>query len=293
MSSNNGLISEQASSRPGLPYYLSKDQPLLNPSLISPVQLLSADLETAAAIECRGYTAGEPTPYSGAIKLLPGASSVGAAAEGLTIRSVGGGTQVEVGTDGETPNVLAIAGASGLAQVYDEIYNQPVQLQPITLVSTDPDCVPQAGNVGEIFRCGQTAVGQAGAGQVQFNTIRVPRAGAYMMQTEIVMGNSQGQPNTVVLPSTLVGGVPVWNSLDVFMQVSGTVQPVPYSTVEVIGGDFQAIDTFATGKFTKRVFSQILLLDTDEDYAIVLAANSAAWNIGSAGQIKVELIAMC
>jgi len=290
--STNGLLGAAAFRKVDVPYYLTEGQAVVAPTLVAPLSLESSDRNGFATIFV-GNGLPEPGPYTGAITFIAGASSAGPSVDGLTIRAIDGGSQVEVGTNSQPTNRLAIAGPQGLSQVYDETYNQPVQLQPITLVSTDPDCVPQAGNVGEIFRCGQTAVGQAGAGQVQFNTIRVPKAGAYMMQTEIVMGNSQGQPNTVVLPSTLVGGVPVWNSLDGFMQVSGTVLTVPYSTVEVIGGDFQAIDTFATGNFTRRVFSQILLLDTDEDYAIVLSANSAAWNIGSAGQIKVELIAMC
>jgi hypothetical protein len=63
--------------------------------------------------------------------------------------------------------------------------------------------------------------------------------------------------------------------------------------VEVIGGDFQAIDTFESNSLTIRVYSQVVFLDATKVYAITLGANSALWNIGNAGQIKVELIAMC
>jgi hypothetical protein len=112
------------------------------------------------------------------------------------------------------------------------------------------------------------------------------------MQSEIRMGNGAGA-NTVVLPSAIVGGIPIWNSLALGMQEFSTVIAVPYSQVEVIGGDFAAIDTFASNSLTIKTYSQVLILDATKEYAITLAANSAAWNIGDAGQIKVELIAMC
>jgi hypothetical protein len=121
----------------------------------------------------------------------------------------------------------------------------------------------------------------------------VPRSGAYIMQTEIRMGNNSAAPNTVVLPSVLVGGVPVWESLQLSMQEFGTVTLVPYSTFEVIGGDFQAVDTFESGGLTFRTYSTVVILDATKVYTVGLVSGDAAWNIGSAGQIKVELIAMC
>jgi hypothetical protein len=277
-----------------VPYYAKADAPVIaQPTLIAPITLESADGEGTALMTVSGFEAGAAYEYTGAISLRPGASSLGPASDGITMRSVAGGVSVEVGTDSQTVNTLSIAGPSGLAQVYDEVYKQPVALRDITIVGTDPDTAPQAGNVAEIFRCAQAAVQQAGAGTPQFNRIQVPRTGAYMLQTQVLMGNDQGEPNTVVLPSTLVGGVPVWNSLELSMSEFGTVLLVPYSLVEVTGGDFQAIDTFASGSFTTRTFSQIVFLDATKVYAIVLAANSPLWNIGSGGQIKTELIAMC
>jgi hypothetical protein len=35
------------------------------------------------------------------------------------------------------------------------------------------------------------------------------------------------------------------------------------------------------------------LLDAEETYRFSMSAGSALWNIGAAGQIKAELIAMC
>jgi hypothetical protein len=301
MANLNGLMLPQAFSAPNTPYYVDASEPVITaPTLVSVITLqgnvAEGPLDVPAQIDVPGADHATPA-YVGAIKLQPGgnvASPDGAA--GVVIRAadpVGAGeaaTIMEVGTDAEGPNQLFIAGALGLSEVYDELYNQPVALQTITIVASDPDTTPTGG--AEIFRCTQTAVAQAGAGTVQFNRIQVPKTGAYMMQSEIRMGNTAG-PNTVVLPSTLVGGVPVWNSLALGMQEFSTVIAVPYSSVEVIGGDFQAIDTFASSSLTIKTYSQVLFLDSTKVYAITLASNSALWNIGDAGQIKVELIAMC
>ena len=137
MSSTNGLMGAAAFRKVGVPYYLDNtpEVTLTEPILVAPITIKSSDLEAQGTLSCRGFTGGLPAPYTGAIKLIPGSSSVGAAAEGLTIRSVGGGTQVEVGTDAETPNVLAIAGASGLSQVYDEKYNPVINGTAVAAVA--------------------------------------------------------------------------------------------------------------------------------------------------------------
>jgi hypothetical protein len=303
MSNLNGLLPPSVThSSPQNAYFARKVAPeLTRPTLIAPITLQSVEAEgvlaVPAAITVPGPTHATPA-YVGAVKITPGgnvAAEDGSA--GIVIRAAAGETPsipastiLEVGTDGEAPNQVLIAGPDGLSEVYNELYNQPVALQTITIVASDPDCTPTGG--AEIFRCTQTAVAQAGAGTVQFNRIQVPKTGAYMMQSEIRMGNA-GVTNTVVLPSTLVGGVPVWNSLALGMQEFSTVIAVPYSSVEVIGGDFQAIDTFASSSLTIKTYSQVLFLDSTKVYAITLAANSNLWNIGDAGQVKVELIAMC
>lgn len=291
MSSKNGLISEQASSRPGLPYYVSKDEPLLNPSLISPVQLLSADLEAQAEIVCRGLNAGVPSPYTGAIKLLPGASSVGAAAEGLTVRSVGGGTQVEVGTDGETPNVLAIAGASGLSQVYDEIYNQPVALQPITLSATNPLCAPIPANVGEIFRCTQAGVAASAAAAIGTN-FQVPKSGWYALQIEMSLGNAPAPAAPDInVPIVAIGGIDLGETLT--WAITDGVVVEPYAVQEFVSQEFAASAIVQQGGNVIKEHVSMHLFQAGTTYTFSLRSSSALWNIGTNGRLKAELIAMC
>jgi hypothetical protein len=304
----NGHVLPAAFASPGTPYYAQAQgviaQPtLLQPTIVAPITLQGVATEGTLAVPAQitvpGTTHADPD-YVGAIKLVPGGNpdAVDGSA-GIVVRatasespSIAAGTTLEVGTDSESPNRILVAGVDGLSEVYNELYNQPVQLQTITIVASNPLCAPSAPGA-EVFRCTQTGVDAADAGPFVFNRIQVPRSGAYMLQSEIRMGNDSGEPNTVVLPSTLVGGVPIWNGIQIAMQEFGTVNVVPYSVNEIIGGDFQAIDTFESGGFTTKTYSVIVVLDATKVYTVGIVTNSNLWNIGSAGQIKVELIAMC
>lgn len=296
MSSDNGLIGSAAYRKPGVPYYLS-DVPnpvIVAPTLIEPVEIKSQDLTTNATLYVDGAAAGA---YQGAINISPGLNATAATGgAGMTIRTIAGAaagsaaTTVEVGTNAQGPNFLYVAGPAGVSEVYNERYNQPVALQTITIVGTNPVCAPTGG--AEVFRCAQAGVDAADAGPLVFNRIQVPKTGAYMMQTEIRMGNGAG-PNTVVLPSNIVGGVPLWYALQMSMTEFGTVIAVPYSSFEVLGGDFQAVETFESNSITIKTYSTVVFLDATKVYTVGLVSGNAAWNIGSAGQIKTELIAMC
>ena len=290
MSNKNGLIGAQAFRNPSKPFYADSDAGAVldQPTLVSTIALRSADASSTGYMTVGGAASGA---YQGAVSIQAGDNSVSPGNQVcLTMRGSATGTIVEVGDNAQTNNLLYIAGAEGVAQVYDEKYNQPVALQTITIVASDPDCTPTGG--AEVFRCGQAAVAQAGAGTIQFNRIQVPKTGAYVMQSQVTMGNNVGA-NTVVLPSTVVGGVPIWDSLILSMQEFSTVIGVPYSSFAVIGGDFQATATFASGSLTTKTYSTVVFLDSTKVYTVNLSANSALWNIGNAGQIKVELIAMC
>lgn len=129
MSRDNGLLRPMAFRNPTSAYYLDNKSEIVltEPILVSPVVLKSADLESQSLIVCRGLDGAVPGPFTGAIKLIPGSSSVGTAAEGITVRSVGGGTQLLVGTDSETPNTVVVAGANGISEVYNQLYNPVIK----------------------------------------------------------------------------------------------------------------------------------------------------------------------
>jgi hypothetical protein len=44
---------------------------------------------------------------------------------------------------------------------------------------------------------------------------------------------------------------------------------------------------------TVRSYASLHLFDSTETYTFTLSSSSATWNIGAAGQLKAELIAMC
>jgi hypothetical protein len=170
------------------------------------------------------------------------------------------------------------------------VYNQPVALVPITQVQTAPLLTPT--NPEEVLRGGQAAIAAAIATPgSQFNIFTVPRTGAYMIQTQISIGNT-GVGNTVVIPSTLVGGVPIWSSVSLGFQIQGTATTVPYASFEVIGGDFYGDQAFANSSLITKTYTSVAFLTAATNYAVILNC-AAGWNIGSGGQIKTELIAMC
>lgn len=280
--------------------YLRAGQPLVVPSgstLISAVNLKAADLSTTGAIFVNGDAAGA---YKGAIDIQPGINATSAqAGNGITIRTTAGAapgsaaTTVEIGANAQGPNHLYIAGTNNggeVGEVYDDVYNQPVSLQPMTMVQTNPNLTP--ANPEEVLRSGQAGIAAAiAAPGTLFNVFQVPRSGAYMVQTEIAIGNA-GPANTVVIPSTVVGGVPIWKSISLGFQVQGTVTPVPYAGFEIIGGDFYGDQAFAASSLITKTFTSLAILQAGVNYAIVLNAE-AGWNIGDGGQIKTELVAMC
>ena len=290
MSSDNGLMGAAAFRKPGVPYYAESQNPVIRqPTLVSPVAL-----QNPAATSTGFLTVGSAAEgvYEGAISIQPGPNSLNPTGNqvGITVRASTLGVNVEIGDNAQSDNFLYIAGPSGVAQVYDEKYNQPVSLQAITKTTTNPNLTP--ANPEEILRSGQAGVAAAiAAPGTIFNVFTVPRTGAYMVQTQISIGNA-GATNTVVIPSTLVGGVPIWKSIAIGLQEFGTVIPVPYAGFEVIGGDFYADQALAASSLVTKTYTSVAILDSTTSYAIVLNAE-AGWNIGDGGQIKTELIAMC
>lgn len=283
---------------PSASYYLRSGDALAPGTVLTnPVPIKSTDGSTTANIFVSGAAAGA---YQGAINIQPGANAgvPGGVGDGVTIRTTAGpgpvpnvATTVEIGANAQSPNHLYIAGSQGVGEVYDEVYNQPVSLQPITQVQTAPLLTP--ANPEEVLRCGQPAIAAAIANPgSQFNIFTVPRSGAYMIQTEIAVGN-QGvvPPQTVVIPSTIVGGVPIWESISLSFAVQGG-SSVPYASFEAIGGDFYGDQAFTSQSFITKTFTSLAILAAGVNYVVVLNAG-AGWNIGSSGQIKTQLIAMC
>jgi hypothetical protein len=234
-------------------------------------------------------TAGNPVIYvegnaassvGGSLSLVPG-SRTGAAAPdaGLTIVAQPTGVQVYVGTNGQATNNLSVAGASGLSRVYDGVYNQPVNLVPITIgTATYP---PQAGNTGEIFRS-TTFTGPAQAN----NNITVPKTGWYVFQTEIrVGGGGVVIPN---VPPASIADVP--GAIEIYLSVGATL--VPYSAQTIAGNTLysQSVEVGDIATITQTSFNY---LTAGTNYnAVVVGDPNSAWNLGPSGQIKMELISM-
>lgn len=302
MASKNGLLAPQATyGALSESYYLSKDAPIIAPTLVSPITLQSGGAEGTLAVPAEIFVPGpdHASPaYAGAVRISPGANvDAPNGAAGVVIRAVEGtvagtaATVMEIGTNGESPNQLLIAGADGLSQVYDELYNQPVALQAITLSATNPLAAPDPANVGEIFRCVQAGVAASAVGAIGTN-FAVPKTGWYALQLEIALGNAPAPAAPDInVPIAAVGGIDIGQTLS-FVITKGVVVE-PYGAMEYVAQEFAAADIVVAGGNVIKQFVSQHLFTAGQTYSFTLKSSSALWNIGTNGQIKAELIAMC
>lgn len=278
--------------------YMRVGQAAVLPSgstLVSPVNLKAADSSSEGAIYVDGAAAGG---YQGAVNITPGVNASSAfAGDGITVRTTPGSvagtaaTTVEVGANAQGPNHLYIAGLSGVGEVYDEVYNQPVALQPITLSATNPLAAPDPNNVGEIFRCIQAGVAASAAAAIGTN-FAVPKTGWYCLQLEIALGNAPAPAAPDInVPITAAGGIDIGQTLS-FVITKGVVVE-PYGAMEYVAQEFAAADILVQGGNVIKQFVSQHLFAAGETYGFTLKSSSALWNIGTNGQIKAELIAMC
>jgi hypothetical protein len=123
--------------------------PAVNVDLISPVLLYPEAPYTSGVPEI--YVNGDgTTEYGGSITLNPSSNDEADAAVGVNIKSTPTGCAVEVGTNGAPEegivNHLYIAGASGLSEVYNPLYNPAlpyVEANPGEFTST-PEAINNA-----------------------------------------------------------------------------------------------------------------------------------------------------
>lgn len=288
MSESNGLICCPAFANVDTPLYLARDVPIVAPTLVAPVAIASSNLGTTAYIGVQGSSASE---YQGAISFTTGENTnqSAPARDALTLVSETNGTLAYVGADDTNANTLAVNGSAGLSRVFDEVYNPAVSLKAITLSSTNPLCVPAPGNVGEIFRCSQAGV-LASATAAIGTAFEVPKTGWYALQIEVKLAN--GLVPDINVPITVApGGVNLGEQLS-FNIVQGVVVE-PYGLMEITSNEFAVSEVLSANSLIVRVYSSLHLLDSTETYTFNLRSSSAVWNIGSGGQLKAELIAMC
>ena len=296
MANVNGLIAPPAYKNPEVPYYLVDDAGTVinQPTLVSAIDIESTDRTASAQLSVVGLEGSPPalTVYSGSIGLRPGTSSLGAAPAGVNIRSLANGVAVEVGTDGVgIVNTLGVAGADGVAQVYDELYNPAVSLKALTLSSTNPLCAPVVGNVGELFRCSQAGVLASATAGVGTN-FQVPVSGWYSLQIEINLGNAPAPAAPDInVPITPVGTIDIGETLTFVVAQGVVVQP--YGAHECVSSEFLASAITQQGGNVIRQYVSQHLFAAGTTYTFTLRSSSALWNIGTNGQIKAELIAMC
>lgn len=290
--------------------FLRVGAPIDAPTLVDPVFIqgnpAEGGLAVPAEIRVPGTTHGDPA-YVGAMKLLPGGNvAAPEGANGIVIRAAAGAlpdsvaTVVEIGTDAEGPNQLLIAGDDGLGQVYDEKYNQPVALRNVTLSNISPTNTVDTANPGEIFRCIQAGVAQSAIAAIGCN-FQVPKTGFYAVAIEVRLGNAPAPASqSIVLPIGVSGGpVPsvgtnIGGALTfAFTGPDPATTNTPYGVTEVNAVELSQTDAYTVGGLVIKQIMYMQLFDSTELYTFTLKSDNALWNIGTQGQIKAELIAMC
>jgi hypothetical protein len=274
--------------------FLKVGVPIVSPTLVSPIALQSAD---AASVGFLTVGTAAEGAYEGAISIQPGPNTAAPTGNqvGITVRATADGVAVDIGDNAQPVNELFISGPDGSSQVYDEKYNQPVALQNITLTNVSPTNVVDTANPGEIFRCDQAGV-LASATSAIGCRIQVPRTGFYMVAAEVKLGNAPAPAATsIVVPiNVATGGFNIGESLTMsFVGPNPATTITPYSLMDINSLDFSQLQILTQNDGPVRQYTWMQKFDSTETYTFLFKAGSALWNIGPAGQIKVELIAMC
>lgn len=303
MANKNGLCAPEAYAAPNNPYYASsqlRSPTIVSPTLVSTITLQSGGAEGTLAVPADIVVPGptHATPaYVGAVRISPGGNEDAPnGAAGVVIRAGEGVnpgeacTIMEIGTNGESPNQLYIAGSQGLSEVYDELYNQPVALRDVVLSNVSPTNIVDTANPGEIFRCAQAGVAASALAAIGA-TVEVPRSGWYMVAIEVKMTNAPAPaPPSIELAIGAAGPFNVGSSLT-FAMTDGVVAN-PYGVLDVNTMDFAVSQIADVNDGPVRQYSFMQLLEAETEYTFTLRSSNAAINIG-VGQIKAELIAMC
>lgn len=264
----SGLIASQRT-RAGVndnsTYYILKGQPIDAPVLVNPVEIRATDGSTDAVLFVDGASAGV---YQGAINIQPGANGVSATpGDGITIRTgAGPSTIVEVGANAQSNNLLYIAGASGVSQVYDVKYNPAIKATPV------------ASFTGSI---------PANTGPGLF-TYTPDVSGAYMLQVNFNVENADSIPINGAIEWVLnVGGGEV-------QYCSNTLKSTSISKAS----DFDEVNG-SPGVLAPPMdysFSNMAILTAGQEVSFYLAtarnslAGGGAWAVSN---YQVRLIKMC
>lgn len=282
--------------------YLIKGQQIPSGTVLTnPVPIESSDGTTNATLFVNGEDAGA---YQGSINIQPGANATipGGVGDGMTIRTIAGtaagsvATTVEIGANAQGANHLYIAGLSGVGEVYDEVYNQPVSLQPLTITQVSATNVYDSNNPGEFFRCTQAGVAASVAAAIGC-VIQVPRTGWYMCAIEIDLANAPA-PAPISINTPINAQPPGYINVGETLQFSfvgpqPNVTVTPYGNLDVGAQELAQSQNLSANDGAVRQYTFMQKFDATQTYRFLFKASSPVWNIGAAGQIKAELIAMC
>jgi hypothetical protein len=262
MSESNGLICCPAFANVDTPFYLSKGEDIVKPTILQPLYIEADDNTTNATLFVSGASSGA---YQGAINIQPGvnATSTVLPGAGITIRTaVGPSTITEIGSNAQSNNLLYIAGASGVSQVYDEKYNPVINS---TAVASRSSSLPDTTGF----------------------TYTPDKTGAYMLQVDINIRNADTIPTLGFIEWVMSDGAEV-------QYASNTISSV--SLIKVAG--MNDINGVPGGVAEPTDFTSSNLCFLTAGVAVSFSITTARNSLGGGGQWAIDnyqarLIQMC
>lgn len=182
----------------GVPTISQVNDPVYNPvtSLKSNVLVNSADASVSAIISVIGNSV--PT-YKGGLNLNCGPNASGPAQTIFTGRTTGATTMgLEIGSNSQT-NILSIAGASGLSQVNDPVYNPATAQQFVNILGPFSDPDHPSGWLTDSPNPG-TFPGSAGTADFS-----VSKTGLYFLQVTLYLPQGTSSDGAFSLNFTVAG----------------------------------------------------------------------------------------
>lgn len=280
MSTNGHLAPQNTHAQIEESYYaLTSGSTLSGVTLVTPVVLQGVASEGALAFPARivvpGTTHADPE-YVGAVAIRPGGNPAApSGSAGIVVRAVApaipgpgtGGTVLEVGTDTEAPNIIAVAGVDGLSLVYNQLYAPVIQGTEIAGITGS---IPENTGVG-LFSFTPTVTG---AYMLQFN-INIANTDSVPLDGIIEYFLNEGTESEVQFTSNTLKSISISKASD-FDEING----VPGTLSPPI--DFSSSD--------------LCFLDAGELYRFGLfsARNSTAGGVAwSVANYQVRVIQMC
>lgn len=237
---NSGLLPEPTHRNPTSSYYLSAGQPI-SEDLVSPVNILSADLSKSATISVDSA--------NGSMAISPAGNPLAPAPAryGMNLESGAGGVIVSIGdsTIASTPTLQLkgqVTGVPTTGVVFDSVYNQvnKITSAPVVNTITPANFVGPSGTIRPLFYDTTTnnIVVSNGGGLFRFFQVATPVSTGVDVTITDPLGNTYSDPDWICCVAGFANpdGDRTYNAVTI--QVAGSPWTVRYDNAGTTAGSY-------------------------------------------------------